>query len=148
VEPPSPVVVPEVVVRVAADADGDLRVVHGACGSWHTRNPNNKKPPIPIRKRRFRRGKILVQRIFPRCASKGTRPSATVGFLRPRLAALVTQCVPDVILTTLELRIQRNKVLCHKQSAGPEVLAARNHSCPPSMVLKRWISSMLYSSPP
>jgi hypothetical protein len=52
VEPPGAVVVPEVMVWVAADADGDLRVVHGACVDWHTRNPGNKKPPFPIRKRR------------------------------------------------------------------------------------------------
>ena len=52
VEPPRAVVIPEVMVRVAADADGDLRVTHSACVVWHTRNPGNKKPPIPIRKRR------------------------------------------------------------------------------------------------
>ncbi len=52
VEPPSPVVVPEMMVWVGADADSDFGGTHGACGSWHTRNPGNKKPPIPIRKRR------------------------------------------------------------------------------------------------
>ena len=51
-EPPSAVVVPEMMVWVIADADGYLPVVHSACGRWHTRNPSNKKPPIPIRKRR------------------------------------------------------------------------------------------------
>ena len=51
-QPPRAVVIPKVMVRIAADADGDLRGVHGACRNWHTRNPSNKKPPIPIRKRR------------------------------------------------------------------------------------------------
>jgi len=52
VQPPRAVVVPEVMVQVVADADGDLRCIHGVCVVWHTRNPGNKKPPIPIRKRR------------------------------------------------------------------------------------------------
>jgi hypothetical protein len=122
VEPPGAVVVPEMMVWVAADADGDLRVVHGACVDWHTRNPGNKKPPIPIRKRRLRRGEIFVQRIFPRCASKGTRLSATVGFLRPRLAALVSQCVPDVRWSTANLTGPGKGRECHKINSGSGVL--------------------------
>jgi hypothetical protein len=68
------------------------------CGwQWAHQKPGQQKPPFPFRKRRSRRGEILVRRISLRRTSKGTRPSATVGFLRPRLAALVSQCVPDVV---------------------------------------------------
>jgi hypothetical protein len=58
--------------------------------------PGQQKTADPNQEAAVKRGEIFVQRIFPRCTSKGTRPSATVGFLRPRLAALVNQCVPDV----------------------------------------------------
>jgi hypothetical protein len=51
-QPPRAGVIPDVMVRVAADAEGYLFVFLGACGNWHTRNPSNKKPPIPVRKRR------------------------------------------------------------------------------------------------
>ncbi|MCX8513149.1 MAG: hypothetical protein ORN83_15500, partial [Chthoniobacteraceae bacterium] len=51
-----------------------------------------------------------------RCASRGTRPSATVGFLRPRLAALVTQCVPDVGVSTADRAGVGNCSVCHKKS--------------------------------
>ena len=52
VEPPRAVIVPEMVVRVFADANGQFRCFLGASGCCHTSNSVNKKPPVPIRKRR------------------------------------------------------------------------------------------------
>ena len=71
------------------------------------------------------RGEILVRRITPRRTSKGTRPSATVGYLRPRLAALVTQCVPDVFERTSETVGQSNQFLCHKIKSPDQPLTGR-----------------------
>ncbi len=60
------------------------------------------------------RGEILVQRITPRCTSKGTHLSATVGFLLPRLAAPVARRVPDVALIQTKTSNPHNSLLCHK----------------------------------
>jgi hypothetical protein len=114
VKPPGSIIVPEVMVRVCADADRDLGCFHDVCWGWHTRNPGKQKPPILIRKRRCMRGEILVQRITPRCTSKGTHPSATVGFLLPRLAAPVALRVPDVRSIEAKAQGPHNPLLCHK----------------------------------
>jgi hypothetical protein len=114
VKPPGSIIVPEVMVRVCADADRDLGCFHNVCWGRHTRNPGKQKPPILIRKRRCMRGEILVQRITPRCTSKGTHLSATVGFLLPRLAAPVAQRVPDVVPIQAKASGPHNPLLCHK----------------------------------
>ena len=77
--------------------------------------------------------RFSVQRIFPRCTSKSTRPSATVGFLRPRLAALVTQCVPDVGTSTAEPQKRGNEFLCHK--FGSRI--GRTNLIPPKLAMRR-----------
>ncbi len=47
VEPPSAVVIPEVVVRVAADTDGDRCVFHDACWELAHQKPEQQKTADP-----------------------------------------------------------------------------------------------------
>ena len=63
---------------------------------------------------------------FSRCTSKSIRPSATVGFLRPRLAALVAQCVPDAVMSRTRSSDARNGRLCHKRQSNnsPKVICS------------------------
>jgi hypothetical protein len=89
--------------------------------------PGQQKTADPNQEAAVKRGEIFVQRIFPRCTSKGTRPSATVGFLRPRLAALVAQCVPDAVMTKTRSSDARNGRLCHKRQSNnsPKVICSK-----------------------
>ena len=91
------------VERVCRGADREDRPVDGCCapmdgircthvgvmcGLSH-QEPGQQKKRRSRQERRFEKpGEIFVRRISPRRTSIGSLRSATVGFLRPRLAAL------------------------------------------------------------
>ena len=116
VQPPRAVVVPEVVVRVAADADGNLRVVHSACGRGRTRNPvTQQKTADPDREAAVKARRDFCSADFSPLRIERHSPF-TVGFLRLRLAALVSQCVPDVEVSAADRVGVGNCSVCHKKS--------------------------------
>ena len=94
VAPPSPIIVPEVVEWIVRGPDGEDRLIKDRCAhvgvmcGCHIRNPGNKKAPFRQERRFIKPGEIFVRRISPRRTSSESLRSATVGFLRPRLAAL------------------------------------------------------------
>ena len=95
VDPPGAVIIPEVVERIVGGGpDGEDGLVDGCCAhvgvmcGWSHQEPGQQKSAVPSGKALHKAWRDFCSEDFSLRTSSESLHSATVGFLRPRLASL------------------------------------------------------------